>query len=214
MFHSSLLIQFVIFALSDKCLNLFLMKTKDEPLKSLWVLPEGILKEDEHLEAAVQRAYCDVAPFENIFLDQLQTFAYPPKPLEQQTVHVVYYAMINRNKFPVEAKPTSDNGKWFPVSNLPPLNLFHRKYYQIALKELQDKIRRQPIGFYQLPVEFELNALRHVYEMILCRNLDLNVFRTKIFEIDLLVPLKEKGTYRFSTKKYFDLKEKGFYLNI
>ena len=211
---SLLRIRFVIFGLSGTCLNIFLMKAKDEALKNMWGLPEGTLNEDESLEIAAQRAYCELAGFENIFLEQLYTFVFPSGSLEKQTVQILYYAMTNRNKCSIEPNLGTDGNKWFPVSNLPSLNLFDRKYCQLGLKKLQEKTQRQPIGFYQLPVEFELSDLRRIYEMILGRNLNLNDFKSKMFEIDLLVPLSEKGTFRFNTKKYFELKHKGFYLDI
>jgi hypothetical protein len=80
------------------------------------------------------------------------------------------------------------------------------------VKKQQRRLNRSV--FTSFPKVFELAELQKVYEMILGKPLDQDLFRATIYETDLLIPLNEKGTYRFNVKRYFDLKQKRFYLKI
>ena len=207
-------IKIVIFALSKTCLNVLMLREKAPTSPRRFSLPWGLLEPHETLEMATQRIYCGVVALENIFLEQTQTFVYPVVTSEQQRIQILYSALVNRNKCPIESYPLTHEKKWFPVSTLPGIQAPDSNYVTIALKKLQEKVRYQPIGIYQLPEVFELPELQKVYEMILGKRLDQDLFRSKIYGTDLLIPLSEKGTYRFNVKRYFDLKQKGFYLNI
>ena len=93
-----------------------------------------------------------------------------------------------------------------------------------AMRALQKKVRYEPVGIYLLPPEFTLQQLQKMYELVLGQPISRQSFRKKMWESEILIPLEEtvtevgrsqpKGLYRFNKKRYFELKQKGFFLDL
>jgi 8-oxo-dGTP diphosphatase len=84
-------------------------------------------------------------------------------------------------------------------------------------------VRREPLGFELLPVNFTLNQLQKLYEAILDRQIDKRNFRKKILAMNFLVRLDEKQTkntrrpatlYTFDQTRYRVLLDEGFTFEI
>jgi 8-oxo-dGTP diphosphatase len=63
-----------------------------------------------------------------------------------------------------------------------------------------------------------------MYELVLGQPISRQSFRKKMWESEILIPLEEtvteggrsqpRGLYRFNKKKYYELKRKGFFLDL
>ena len=83
-----------------------------------------------------------------------------------------------------------------------------------AHERLRYKTEYAPVAFQLLPDSFALSELRHVYEVILGRDLDKRNFRRKVLGLEILEPTGEErregrgrpaALYRFRQKRFRDL---------
>jgi 8-oxo-dGTP diphosphatase len=105
------------------------------------------------------------------------------------------------------------------VGKIPPLAFDHNLILSETLKILQDKVRRQPIGFELLPEKFALSHLQSLYEALLGEKYDKANFRKRILAMKILNDLNEMQTnvshrpgrlYTFNQERYAQLLSKGF----
>ena len=80
-------------------------------------------------------------------------------------------------------------------------------------------MRYVPLVFEFLPLKFTIRQVQHLYETILCRELDKRNFRKKLMSTGLLIALDEyemdvshraAQLFRFDKARYGERRENGF----
>ena len=219
----ALTVDCVIFGLDDEALKVLLIQRKHDPFAGCWAFPGGFVDVGETPQHAAGRELEEETGLTNVCLEQLYTFGEPDRDPREHVVSVAHYALVNIRGHRVRAADDACNADWFPVLDTPLLAFDHEHILRMAHQRLQEKVRRQPIGFKLLPRKFTLLQLQHLYETMLGNQLDKRHFRRRALKTGLLVETGQtrKGAahrparlYRFDMRKYKRLSRHGFHLDI
>jgi len=201
----------VIFGYNDEVLQVLLVdRTMTDPDTGAHLFTDHTLTgnhiyENETIDEAAYRVLFDLTGLKNVFLDQFKTFAHPDRlkkendqkwlhhhgrDPEQRIVSIGFFALLATQEVTLEWK--GRNVKWVSLSEVGELAFDHNQILGEALKALQTKIKREPIGFELLPEKFTLTQLQKVYEVILGTELDKRNFRKKVGRMKYLIPTDEK----------------------
>lgn len=213
----------VVFGYRQEELQLLLIRRKAEPFRNSWALPGGFVRDEESLEAAVERELKEEAGIRINYLEQLYTFGKPDRDPRFRTLSVAYYGLVNPSRFTLMADTDASDAQWFPVHKLPRLAFDHKQIIRTALQRLQAKLSYEPVGFELLDAKFLFSDLEKLYATLLGKELDRRNFRKKIMALGVLEQLDEQrqdgpgrpaSLYRFDKARYFDLKKKGIVLDF
>ncbi|WP_235890152.1 NUDIX hydrolase [Flavobacterium gawalongense] len=209
----------VIFGFDRGSLEVLLVEQGEGTGMIKWGLPSGLIKREESTDNAAHRLLEEFRMFDNIFLEQLKAFGDPNRFPLRRVITIGYYALVNREKYNVNASFTTSHAKWYKIKDIPDLIYDHNEILAFSLKQLRNRVRQAPIGFNLLPEKFTLLELLHLYEEILGVATDKSNFRRKILSKKLLLPLDEEQQnvshraaklYKFDSKVYEKLTQKGF----
>ncbi len=207
----------VIFTIKENNLMILLIKRGKNPFKEMYALPGGFANSNETSEQGCLRELKEETGIQNIFLKKLFVYDAINRDPRDRVITVSFLALIDYQRFKVEANTDAMEAQWFDVSALPPLAFDHSQIIQDALNELKYEIQVSNIAYQVLPQKFTLTHMQKAYEAILNTILDKRNFRKKIKELGILKSLNESimegahrpaQLFRFSDKKYIFLKEK------
>lgn len=200
----------IILGFKDNRLKLLIGKRQFEPGAGMWSLYGGFVRKNESLEEAAHRVLYQYTGVKDIFMQQVGAFGEVNRDPGSRVISIAYCALIN-----VDDYDTSLLEKygliWANLDELPTLWGDHPKMIHMALKQLRKQISTEPLGFNLLPDLFTLTQLQHVYEAILCEEIDKRNFRKRIKQIDFIekTELIDKVTskrgaalYRFNKRAY------------
>lgn len=219
-FRSVFTVDCVIFGFDEGMLKVLLIERGDEPYIGQVALPGNFVGEYENIDAAAQRVLFELTGLNKIYMEQFCTFGDVDRHPAGRIITIAYFALIKiRKQVLTPQVPSARKASWYPLSELPRLAFDHTEILKMAHRELQRKIRYEPVGFELLPDKFTLSQLQRLYEAVLEKVIDKRNFRKKIMALGLLVELGEKQKnvshraarlYRFNRRKYNNLKKKGF----
>lgn len=150
-----------------------------EPYEGSWALPGGPLRVGEDLAYAAARTLSDTTGLTPRYLEQLYTFGDAERsPAAERVVSIVYWALVGSAE--AEQASVSDNVRWYPADELPPLAFDHTLIVEYALWRLRTKMEYSRIAHAFLGERFTLAQLREVHEAVLGRALDPANFRRTI----------------------------------
>src|SRR6266404_5592374 len=129
-------------------------------------LPTRRMRHAEPLDRAAQRLLRQEVIADQMYLEQLYTFA-----SNGGRVVVGYLALV-RN-----AKIRRTGGAWHQAYRLPPFPNGQREVARYGLTRLRNKITYTNLAFAFLPERFTLTELQNTYEVVLERTLDKRNFR-------------------------------------
>ncbi len=208
---------------SGEGLSVLLIKRKVAPYKGEWALPGGLVREDESLEAAVQRELEEETGIAVNYLEQLYTFGDLGRDPRNRVVTVAYYGLVRQSEFDVYAATDAADAKWFHTDDTPELAFDHQQILHAATTRLRGKLSYEPVGFELLDKKFRFSDLHQLYQTIYGRDIDRRNFKKKFLQLDILQELPEKvsegrgrpgALFKFDQKKYFALKKKGMLFQI
>lgn len=198
-------------------LNILLIKRKYDPFKGKYALPGGFIKNDEPLHVAALRELSEETGVHDIFLKKLSAYGDPKRDPRGRIVTIVYMALIDKDRYKLNATTDALSAAWHPATNMPPLAFDHKIIVDDSLKDLRYEIQTTNIASQMLPNTFTLTELQQLYESILGMRLDKRNFRKRIASLGILKATKEtkmEGAhrpaqlFRFKDEKYQPLKEK------
>ncbi|MCL2587703.1 MAG: NUDIX hydrolase [Firmicutes bacterium] len=167
--------------LSEKRLQVLLVKRTEHPFLGLWSLPGIFPGWEETLEEACLRSLRLKSHLQDIHLEQLYTFSNPRRDPRTRIVSTSYMGLVNKSMLPhIEASPTAE---WFTIgsSDFPKKLAFdHAMIIEYGLQRIRNKLEYTDIAFSLLPKEFTLAQLQQVYEIILGKSLSKANFQRKI----------------------------------
>lgn len=216
---NNLSIDNLVFGLDGNKLKVLLVKHAAGVGYGRWAFPGGWIGHDEDLRHAAERLLKSLTGVSHHYLEQLKCFGKVDRFPDERVITIAYYALVSADDYALVAGLHASDVAWFDVHALPELVFDHAELLDFGLSFLQQKIRREPIGFNLLPEKFTLLQLQELYEAILDLKLDKPNFRRKIMKMNLLTPCSEKQTgvahraanlYRFDIETYQKLKQQGF----
>jgi hypothetical protein len=215
---SGLSIDNLIFGLDGNKLKVLLVKHRCGIRSGEWALPGGFLNKDEDLRDGAQRLLENLTGVAHPYLEQLKAFGKVDRYPLERVVTIAYYALVSADDYALVAGLNASDAAWFDARQTPNLVFDHNDILSFGVSFLQQKIRREWIGFNLLPEKFTLLQLQELYEAVLDLKLDKPNFRRKIMKMGLLQSCDEKqkgvahraaNLYRFDKDAYDQLTEAG-----
>jgi len=195
----SLAVDVVVLGVVSGKLCVSLVKRTEMPQEGFFALPGGFVRGAESLEEAVARVMAEKAGAENVYAEQMYTFADAGRDPRTRVVSVAYLALLRGGlESPdvvlgqVKATWAGEEGGGVSVEvggAAVELAFDHADIVGLALKRLRGKLRYTPVAYELLGEEFTLRQLQEVHEAILGRPVDKNSFRRSSLASADLVPM-------------------------
>lgn len=191
-------------------------------------LPGRLIYFDEDIDCAAYNVLNELTGIENAYLRQFKAFGSPSrtedprdtewlKRLEGMTgqeisriVTVAYMSLIRINR-KVVIDPRY-KARWYPVYEVPSLVFDHNKIITETLQQVRQNVEYDhSILFELLPTRFTEHQLRHLFELLYEKTLDVRNFHKKMAKMEYVLPLEEwqkdvphraARYYRFDKKLY------------
>lgn len=212
----------IIFGFHEGRLKLLVFRRKVEPLQGEWSLIGSFVRLDEDLDVAGRRVLKETTGLENVFMQQLKSYAKKDRDPGYRCISIAQYALIRIDDYN-EQLVEEHGAKWFEIDELPSLILDHNQMVKDALMQLKHNARYKPIGFELLPEKFSIPQLQALYEAIYQRELDARNFRKKVLSLNVIEKLDEKDKsgskrgaflYKFNYENYQQLLTSGYNFEI
>ncbi|THD67614.1 NUDIX hydrolase [Robertkochia marina] len=214
----------VVFGYKEETLFLLCIKQKFGPMADSWVLPGGLVQDDEPLKDAVKRELREETNVELEYMDQLYTFGDDIKRDPRgRVIAVAYLGLVDPKRLELKADTDALDAQWFPIDALPSLGYDHELIFEKGLERLRAKIHYEPIGFDLLEEEFFFSEMEGLYRTITGRAFDRRNFRKKILSFGFLEDLgtfrregmgRPANKFRFIEDKYNELLAEGFHFEL
>jgi 8-oxo-dGTP diphosphatase len=178
-----------IFTLTERGLEVALVKRGEGPFKGCWALPGGFVKPDESLDQAAARELEEETGLRGgPYLEQLGAFGAPDRDPRMRVVTVCYVAAVPNLPEP-EGGGDAARAELVPVSRVlsgrVKLAFDHREIFRAALEHVRGRLEDTPIATAFCGEVFSLKELHEVYKHVWGVNdkqLNLANFRRKVVE--------------------------------
>lgn len=200
----------VIFAASNGKLKIFLKRKQEDPYKGYWILPGGILANNETLEDKALDIYQKTTSLSKGKLVQSKIFSDLDRYPDKRIIAQAYFAVTDERL--VNIKSEDSESAWFDTEELPKLGYDHERIILAVTKEVKTRIinNSDSILLDFFPNDFTLPELQKFYETVLSKKMDRRNFYKKFVSQDLVVDTGVKTTgssgrpgvlYRFNVDK-------------
>lgn len=199
-----------IFTIIKGELSILLILRGGHPEKGKWALPGGFVNVDESVDQTAARELKEETglAFEDGYLEQLKTYAYPGRDPRGYVTSVAYVTLAPKISVP-KAGDDAAEAQFFPVKELNSLTLAfdHANIIEDGLERVRAKIEYAPIAPLFIPDEtFTISELRKVYETVWGVSLNRSNFRRKVQAVpDFLIPIDRKRVSNFDGGRPGDL---------
>ena len=213
----------VVFGYDGVDVKVLVIERGTEPYIGYQAIPGDLVHPQEDAVTATQRVLRDLTGLENIYLEQLYTFAGVDRHPLGRVATIAYFSLLKIGDYNPRPSSWATDAQWMPIQALGEMAFDHKEIFDAALQRLQARVRNQPIGFELLPEEFTLADLQHLYETLLNTQFDKANFRKKILTMDLLIPLdkmqkavrhRPARLYQFDALLYEALSKRGFHFEL
>lgn len=164
--HPAVTTDCVIFGFDGSAINILLVERGIEPYKGSWALPGGFLRMDETAEEGALRELREETGVGEVYLEQFHVFSSVDRDPRERVITVAFLALVRNSDYRLIAGDDAANAQWFLWDELPMLAFDHRDIIAQAKKQLQQKLRIQPIAFKLLNNVFKMSELQRIYELI------------------------------------------------
>lgn len=189
-------------------------------------LPGSLIYANEDLDEAAQRVLFELTGISQTYMQQFKTFGSlqrtaNPKDVEWleesvklkigRLITVAYMALI-RITGKLRMDSSQHKASWHPLKDIPELAFDHTEIIREALNGIRRTVEQEPaILFELLPPKFTIRQLRHLYETIENKAVDIRNFQKKIAILPYVVAQDEfekevahraARYYRFDKKIY------------
>ncbi|WP_042202145.1 NUDIX hydrolase [Paenibacillus camerounensis] len=103
--------------LSEKSLQLLLIKRGQHPYLGQWALPGGFVSVEESIEDAARRELYTETNIDNIYMEQLYTWGDVGRDPRMRVISCSYMALVDRTTLNVQAGDDADDAAWFEVTH-------------------------------------------------------------------------------------------------
>ncbi len=181
-----------VFGFHEGVLKVLLVKKLHNPFKGYWLLPGGIMNENQTAEQAVNDVLFKLTGIQDVHQTQVQTYTGLYRHPLKRVITICFYALIKPENHPIINKKQVDGVEWFRLDELPTLGFDHVDLVRDSLIKLKSNVEERLILGELLPRKFTLMELQQLFESLLDKKLDRRNFRKKIMQKDLLRKSGEK----------------------
>ncbi|MNE36420.1 bifunctional nicotinamide mononucleotide adenylyltransferase/ADP-ribose pyrophosphatase [compost metagenome] len=103
--------------LSEKSLQLLLIKRGQHPYLGQWALPGGFVSINESIEDAARRELYTETNIDNIYMEQLYTWGDVKRDPRMRVISCSYMALVDRTTLNVQAGDDAADAAWFEVTH-------------------------------------------------------------------------------------------------
>lgn len=103
--------------LSDKALNILLLKRSEHPFQGKWALPGGFVSANESIDEAAIRVLQKETNIRHVYLEQLYTWGDLDRDPRTRVISCSYMALINSGLYQVRPGDDADDARWFRVQD-------------------------------------------------------------------------------------------------
>lgn len=182
----TLVVDAVIFQISNGTLEVLLIKRTYEPFKDSWALPGGYNATGETTTAALHRIVSQKAGVDTrkdlAYVEQLYTFDTVDRDPRGHAVSVSYMG-CGRD---IVLRDAGSHTAFLQVSSLPELAYDHASIIRYAHERLRAKLTYTNAVSAFLEKKFTLTQLQSAYEIIFGREFDKRNFRKKFLSLELI----------------------------
>lgn len=187
----SVAVDLVILTIIDAQLRVLVVRRQEHPFKGEWALPGGFVRvgesskdQGEDLDAAARRELQEETGLdpERVHIEQLFTFGKANRDPRMRVISVAYFALVRPDLAPfVKAGGDVSHADWLPVEQLKKADLAfdHKEIIETGLSRVRGKLEYSGIAFDLVPLTFTIPELRHVYSIVLDKEMDPGNFRRK-----------------------------------
>ena len=181
-----------IFGFTDSGLKVLLVKRNIEPFQGDWMLPGGLMQQEQTLEKAVSTVLESLIGISDVFVSQIGTYSAVNRHPVKRVLTTGYYALVRPEQFSIEPRNYITDARWFDYQQIDHLGFDHLTILRDARKMLRKEALFNTAGFHLLPEKFTLKDLQDLYEILLGEKLDRRNFRRKINGLEMVMETKEK----------------------
>lgn len=186
-FESSITADICLFGFKKGHLKVLLVKRTVGAYKNTWLLPGGVMEDDETIDECAHKVLRCLIGVENVHISQVKAYTNIKRHPVKRVVTISFYALIKPENHPMEQKMDVTEIKWFRLNKLPEnIGFDHLEIIKGAHSLLKQNLKSDLIFGELLPETFTLNELQTLYESILNKEFDRRNFRKKILQMNML----------------------------
>ena len=200
----------VVFGFKDNELKILIQQRNFEPFQGVWSLMGGFVRENEDIDEAATRVCNELTGLKDVYMRQVGAYGKVDRDPGARVVSIAYCVLIDIDRYNGQLNMIN-NSYWENINTLPEMFFDHKDMIRDALKLLQRKVSREPVGFNLLPPLFTLTQLQTLHEAILGEKMDKRNFRKRVGDMNFIEKTgmvdkasSRKGAflYRFNSKEY------------
>ncbi len=183
-----------IFTVEDGEMKVLLMRKKTEPYKGYWILPGGLVKNDETLEDCITDAILDKIGLSSMYLEQANSFSDLDRNPEERIIAFSFLGLIDSVTVKLKRIEREEyETNWFSIDSIPKMGYDHDIILNKAIDILKGKLSDYSFLKYLFPSDFTLPELQSVYEQLTRIKIDRRNFRKKILNSELIESTGDKN---------------------
>lgn len=198
----------IIFGFDKGHLRVLIGKRQMDPGRGEWSLYGGFVGANESVDDAASRTLFELTGIRNLYMRQVGAFGNVDRDPGERVVSIAYYALINVEDY--DDKLRMEHGvEWVNFTQLPPMYSDHREMIRKARRQMQLKIKTEPISFRLLPSLFTLTQLQRLYEAVNGEPVDKRNFRKRIKDMEFIEKTElidktgsKRGAYLYRFNKH------------
>lgn len=191
-YECTITVDCAVYGFQDGILKLLLVKRASDVYEESWLLPGGIVQENQTAEEAASHVLYSLTDIDNVHHEQVKIYSDINRHPVKRVITVCFYALVKPENHPVIAKKNVSEIKWFPIDQIPQMSFDHNQLAQDSLEKLKVNLESRLLLGELLPEKFTLKELQDLYEAILEESLDRRNFRKRLLQKGLIDKVGEK----------------------
>lgn len=182
-----------VFTVDKGVLKVLLLKKDEEPYQGYWMLPNGLLYENETIPSCANDIVFDMTGLKNVHVEQCNVYSDINRIPNNRIIADSLVGLIDSTTVKLENKNSYFESCWFDINSIPKTVFDHSLIINDAIEYLKQKMINSNVlkGLY--PSDFTLPELQKLYEQILGKTLDRRNFRKKMLNEGLIEPTGDKN---------------------
>lgn len=183
-----------VFTVDKGILKVLLLRKDDEPYQGYWMLPNGLLYNNETIDNCANDIVYEMTGLRDIKLRQSNVYSSIDRIPNNRIIADALVGLVDSTTVKLENRKSYFECKWFDINSIPKTVFDHSVVISDAIDYLKEKILKSNVlkGLY--PSDFTLPEIQKLYEQILGKKLDRRNFRKKMLNLDLIEPTGYKNT--------------------
>ncbi len=219
-FQIALATSVVVFGFDGVELKVLIAKKKGEPFDGAWIIPSSVVRVHEATYDVARELLIRVTGKDDWTLEKLNGYGEPYRNPTGRVVNIAWYCTVRLDE-DLELRLKSAEYMWVGINQIPALAYDHNTILDYARERLKRRVKRRPIGFSMLPIEFTMGQIQRLYESALQKPLDKRNFQRKLLKSELLIELdktvktsaaarRPAKLFKFNEKKYRNMSLVGY----